>query len=74
MIGQNDDNLGPTAGSWFHSMARGAIHKELFVIPNCDHQFRGEVNGRIMSQAPFYAFTGGKKPDFPVAGGGIKLY
>ena len=44
------------------------------MIPNCDHQFKGEVNGRIMSQAPFYAFATGDKPAFPDPNGGIKLY
>lgn len=74
VIGENDEIVGVASGRWFHAMSTSAIRRELFVIPNCDHQFRGEVNGRVMSQAPFYAFAVGEKPKFPVSGRGIKLY
>lgn len=74
VIGQDDKRVGASAGQWFHSMATAALRRELFTIPNCDHHFSGEANGRIMSQAPFYAFARGEKPKFPQPGGGIKLY
>lgn len=74
VIGEEDDIVGVEAGDKFFSLTTGARHKELIKIPNCDHQFRGEVNGRIMSEAPFYAFTAGIKLTFPDPKGGIKLY
>lgn len=72
--GEKDEVVGPKAGKIFHDLATGASHKELIMVPDCDHQFRGEANGRIMSEAPFYAFTKGVKPKFPDPQGGIKLY
>lgn len=74
VVGENDKIVGPEAGKVFYDLATRASHRELFTIPNCDHQFRGETNGRIMSQAPFYAFAAGERPDFPNPNGGIKLY
>lgn len=74
VIGGKDEIVGVEAGQLFYDLAKGARHKELFVVPNCDHQFTGELNGRIMSQAPFYAFTKGQKPKFPDPQGGIVLY
>lgn len=74
MVGENDDVVTPEAGPLFYELAESASHRELFMIPNCDHQFRGTENGKIMSQAPFYAFTTGQKPRFPDPHGGIVLY
>lgn len=74
IIGDNDDNVGTDSGKTFYNWAQNVSHKELFVLPDCDHQFRGEKNGRIISQAPFYAFGKGEKPPFPDPEGGIKLY
>ncbi len=74
MIGDKDDNVGTDSGQVFYDWALDASKKELFVLPDCDHQFRGERNGRIISEAPFYAFSLGEKPKFPDPAGGIKLY
>ena len=74
MIGETDDNVGTESGQILYNWAKSASHKELFILPNCDHQFKGEINGRIISQAPFYAFAKEKKPYFPNPSGGIKLY
>lgn len=74
VIGREDDVVGVQAGQTFFNLATGANHKELHIIPNCDHQFRGTLNGRIMSQAPFYAFAKDEKPKFPDPQGGIVLY
>lgn len=74
VIGENDDVVGPDSGKIFYDLATGARHRELFNITNCDHQFKGEVNGRIISEAPFYAFAKSNKPNFPDPKGGIKLY
>lgn len=53
-------------------LAQGARRKEFVSIPDCDHQFRGALNGRIMSQAPLWAFAGHEP--FPDPQGGIHLY
>ena len=74
VVGAQDEVVGPQAGRVFSDMATGAAHKELFIIPECGHQFRGEANERIMSEAPFYAFSTGQKPQFPNPQGEIKLY
>lgn len=73
--GEKDEIVGPQAGSVFEKMATGASQTELFMIPDCSHQFIGEANGRIMSEGPYYAFsTDSTKPKFPDPLGGIKLY
>lgn len=74
VIGREDDVVGVKAGQTFYDLAVGASHRELHIIPDCDHQFRGEINGRIMSQAPLYAFARGRKPTFPDPQGGLVLY
>ena len=75
VIGENDDVVGGReSGEYFESLAVNATRRELFVLPDCNHQFHGEVNGRYMSQAPFYAFTKGKRPSFPDPNGGMILY
>lgn len=74
VVGSGDEALGEVIGRKFLDAATNASKKEIFVIPNCDHQFRGEINGRIFSQAPFYAFSDDPKPVFPDKKAGIKLY
>ncbi|HCW32109.1 MAG: hypothetical protein UT36_C0002G0005 [Candidatus Peregrinibacteria bacterium GW2011_GWF2_39_17] len=73
VIGENDEVVGKDAGSFFASLATGASVVRSVVIPNCDHQFRGERNGRIMSAAPLWAFS---DPDSenPSPEKGVKLY
>lgn len=72
VIGEEDDVVGPDSGSAFFDMATAASRRELVVIPNCDHQFRGTVNGKILSKAPLWAFAGDKT--FPSPEGGLELY
>lgn len=74
VIGQEDDVVGVETGQIFYDLATGASKRELHIIPHCDHNFSGELNGRIMSQAPFYAFAQGERPKFPDPQGGIVLY
>lgn len=74
VVGSGDEALGPEVGNKIIKAAINASKKEIFVIPNCDHQFRGETNGRIMSHAPFYAFSDNPEITFPDPKGGIKLY
>lgn len=74
VVGSGDGALGLEVGNKIMETATKTSKKELFVIPGCDHQFRGEVNGRIMSQAPIYAFSDNPEMVFPDPLGGIKLY
>lgn len=71
-IGEDDECVGREAGDYFLDVATGARKKKLVVIPNCDHQFQGQINGKIMSKAPFWAFAGDET--FPSAEGGMELY
>lgn len=74
VVGKGGYALGKEVGDIFYNYFISASHKEIIEIGNCDHQFKGEINGRIMSEAPIYAFKEGKKIKFPDSNGGIKLY
>ena len=72
-IGENDDTVGgERTGKAYLDMAKSARSKLLVVVPNCDHQFRGTENGKIMSKAPLWAFAG--DTTFPSPDGGLILY
>jgi len=71
-VGEYDECVGREAGDYFLGLATGARKKTLLVIPNCDHQFQGLVNGKIMSKAPFWAFA--EDETFPSPEGGTILY
>ncbi|HEX9110750.1 MAG TPA: hypothetical protein VF845_04685 [Terriglobales bacterium] len=71
-VGENDECVGKEAGEYFLGLATGASKKTLVVIPNCDHQFQGLVNGKIISKAPFWAFADDQS--FPSPEGGVILY
>lgn len=70
-VGARDEVVGPEAGKTFYDLATPAKVRKLVVIPNCDHQFKGEINGRIMSKAPLWAFAG--DTTFPSPKGGKTL-
>lgn len=74
--GENDKMVGRDAGAKYLQYLTNVSHSEIFMLPGCDHQFRGEPFGRIMSEAPFYAFARSRfeRPKFPDPVGGIKLY
>lgn len=74
MVGENDEVVGNWVGDVFYDLATAASHREHFLLPDCDHRFTGEANSRIMSEAPFYAFSKSGKPEFPDPTGGVKLY
>lgn len=71
-IGEDDECVGREAGDYFLGLATGARKKRLVVIPKCDHQFQGRINGKIMSKARFWAFAADES--FPSAEGGMELY
>ena len=59
-------------GEFFSNLVVSAKVNKLVIIPDCDHQFRGKVNGMIFSKAPLWAFA--EDPTFPSPDGGIELY
>ena len=71
-VGEYDECVGKEAGEYFLGLATGARKKRLVIIPNCDHQFQGWINGKIMSKAPFWAFADDES--FPSPEGGVPLY
>jgi pimeloyl-ACP methyl ester carboxylesterase len=71
-VGEHDECVGRQAGDYFLGLATRATKKTLVIIPNCDHQFQGVVNGKIMSKAPFWAFANDES--FPSPEGGVVLY
>ena len=71
-VGENDECVGKEAGDYFLKLATSAKKKILVVIPNCDHQFQGLTNGKVMSKAPFWAFADDQS--FPSPDGGTVLY
>ena len=74
VIGENDEVVGVDSGQYFASAAKvgNAEYVEFIIIPNCNHNFTGEVNGRILSRAPFWAF--GTDIVFPHYTDSCKLY
>ena len=73
VVGENDEIVGPEAASTFSAFAPKASINKTYVVPDCDHQFREERNGYVMSALPAWAFSrsGSGVPD-PKQG--IKLY
>lgn len=72
VVGEKDEVVGMEAGQFFSTMAVKARVNKLVIVPNCDHQFRGAINGRILSKAYLWALVGDNT--FPSPDGGIKLY
>ena len=67
-----DTGVGYQVAELYQKAFSKAARVELHVIQNCDHQFKGEKNGKILSKAPLWAFAG--DPTFPSPDGGIELY
>lgn len=72
VVGKNDTITGPDEAQEYLSCAQRVARKRFEIIPDCDHQFKGERNGMILSKAPLWAFAGEKT--FPSPEGGLKLY
>jgi len=75
VMGAND-TIAERGGEDYYKAATQASRREIVVIPNCDHQFTGTTNGRIFSQAPYWAFARGEIHQFPSSNpnAGIVLY
>jgi len=69
VIGNDDCVVAVKNGQIFKDLAESSKLSRLEVIPNCDHQFRGKINGKILSKAPFWAFCGDST--FPSPDGGL---
>ena len=71
-VGEKDEVVGVSVGRTFYDLATSASTIRLRKVPDCDHQFRGETNGMILSKAMLWAFKNDKT--YPSPDGGIKLY
>ena len=70
--GTEDELISPKTSEYYHSLATAARSRRFALIPGCDHQFKGERNGRIFSHATLWAFAGDES--FPDPEKGIWLY
>ena len=71
VAGENDEVVGDLPRTLF-DYAIATRSKQLVLLPDCGHQFKGERNGRIMSHAPLWAFA--DEDGFPDPARGIHLY
>jgi alpha/beta superfamily hydrolase len=71
VIGDHN-GVGPEAGAAYCDRFVHAKCTQLVTIKNCDHQFTGERNGKILANAPLWAFAG--KVPFPSTEGAPALY
>ncbi len=71
-VGEQDEVVGKDTAEMIYGMVTAARHRQLFIVPECDHQFKGAINGRILSSAPRWAFT--REMAVPDAAKGIWLY
>lgn len=72
VVGEHDLVVGRAWPEALLAAAPRAARRELVVVPRCDHQFTGARNGRILSQAPLWAFAG--DGPFPDPDRGVHLY
>lgn len=73
VVGREDIVVGGArAGALYRRLAENASACRLQVLDNCDHQFTGEHNGRILSQVQSWAYRGNCLSLDPAAG--EKLY
>jgi len=71
-VGMGDTVVFPEAGKRFYDWAKNAKVRKVEYVPYCDHQFKGENNGRILSKAPLWAFA--RDTTFPSPENGKILY
>lgn len=71
-VGEQDEIVGNAFPRLLSDCATNAIANKFVEVPNCDHQFRGETNGKIFSKSPLWAFCDDNT--YPSPEGGIKLY
>ena len=72
--GSDDDVIGKDTLEYVSSYATNAEDIQTYTIPNCDHQLKGLVNSKILSQLPEYYFLEKYKSEaFPDDSMGINL-
>ena len=72
--GSNDDVIGSDTLEYISSYATNVSNIQTYTIPNCDHQLKGLVNSKILSQLPEYYFLEKyKSKKFPDGSIGINL-
>lgn len=74
VTGESDEVINPKYVKEFATSALNgdATNVNFITIPDCDHHFTGETNGRILSRTPFWAF--GTDIIFPHIKKSCKLY
>ena len=72
VAGENDEIRTFDSARIYYEACKNSSKKELVIIPECDHHFTGEKNGRIMANAFLWAFSG--EGNFPSHEGGVILY
>ena len=72
--GSDDDVIGPDTLEYISTYASNVEDIQTYTIPNCDHQLKGLVNSKILSQLPEYYFLEKYKAEkFPDGSKGINL-
>lgn len=56
ITGENDKVIGSDTVEYIKKFANNVSELQTHVIPNCDHQLKGDGNARILSQLPEYYF------------------
>jgi len=57
-LGEKDYVISPEVAHNFAEWATKAKSKKVVPIPDCDHDFSGEINGKILCEAYLWAFNG----------------
>lgn len=70
--GEDDEIETFKSAKTYYDLCQKTSRKELVLIPECNHRFTGEKNGRIMANAFLWAFS--EKSNFPNPESGIFLY
>lgn len=74
VTGGNDKVIGSDTVEYIKEFTNNVSELQTHVIPNCDHQLKGNDNVRILSQLPEYYFLEGyKTKSFPNSTGGINF-
>jgi hypothetical protein len=74
VTGENDKVIGSDTVEYIMKFASNVSELQTYVIPNCDHQLKGDDNARILSQLPEYYFLEGyKTKNFPDSTHGYNL-
>lgn len=74
VTGENDKIIGSDTVGYIKKFANNVSELQTHIIPNCDHQLKGDDNARILSQLPEYYFLEEYiTKSFPNSTGGINL-